>query len=321
MSAVDSATESAVAEPAFANRRVAYFNGRIVPESEVLVSFRDRSFKFGDGGFDMTRTFGHRPFKLKEHIDRFYQTLRYLRIDPGLSPKEMIAASEEVLQRNLHLLDEGDDYWLGQRVSRGIEAVGDEGFDYTGPQVIVECTPLPLRQRARQFRDGVDIVVPAVRRVAPDALSPRAKTHNYLNLITADMDAKAFNPEALSILLDVNGNLAEGTGSNIFCVIDGEVYTPRTQFVLPGVSRRTVIDLAREAGIAMHEADIDLFDALNADEIFITSTSWCIVPARTFNGRAVAGGAAVPGPITKRLTQAYMEFVNFDFPAQYLKYA
>ncbi|WP_226576153.1 aminotransferase class IV [Acuticoccus sediminis] len=311
---------SAAAEPAFANQRVAYFNGKIVPESEVMVSFRDRSFKFGDGAFDMTRTFGHRPFKLKEHIDRFYQSLRYLRIDPGRSPKEMIDASEAVLERNLHLLDGGDDYWLGQRVSRGIDAVGDEGFEHTGPSVIVECTPLPLRQRARQFRDGVDIVVPAVRRTAPDALSPRAKTHNYLNLITADMDAKAFNPEALSILLDVNGNLAEGTGSNIFLVTNGEIRTPRSQFVLAGISRQTVIDLARKSGIPMHEADVDLFDALNADEIFITSTSWCIVPARTFNGNPVGGGAPVPGPVTKQLTDAYVDFVNFDFPAQYLKY-
>jgi len=311
---------SVAAEGAVSNQRVAYFNGRIVPESEVLISFRDLSFKFGDGAFDMTRTFNHRPFKLREHIDRFYKSLRYLRIDPGLSPDEMIAISEDVLGRNLHLLDSGEDYWLGQRVTRGIDAVGDEGLDYTGPTVIVECTPLPLRQRASQFRQGLDIVVPAVRRTPPDSLSPRAKTHNYLNLITADMDAKASNPQAWSILLDVHGNLSEGTGSNIFLVMDGEIFTPRSQFVLPGVSRQTAIDLAQEAGIPLHEADVDLYDALNADEIFITSTSWCIVGARSFNGQQVGDGT-VPGPVTKRLTDAYVEFVGCDFPQQYLRYA
>lgn len=311
---------SVSADQEFANQRVAYFNGKIVPESEVMISFRDRSFKFGDGAFDMTRTFGHRPFKLREHIERFYQSLRYLRIDPGMSPEEMITVSEEVLQRNLHLLDEGEDYWLGQRVSRGIDAVGDEGFEHTGPSVIVECTPLPLRERARQFADGLDIVVPAVRRTAPDSLSPRAKTHNYLNLITADMDAKASNPKAWSILLDINGNLAEGTGSNIFLVTNGEIYTPRKQFVLAGISRQTAIELAREAGIPVHEADVDLYDALNADEIFITSTSWCIVGARSFNGRPMGGGT-VPGPITKQLTDAYVDLVGCDFPGQYFKHA
>src|SRR5579862_3948857 len=97
-----------------ANHRVAYFNGRIVPEREVVLPFRDRGFKYGDAAFDMTRTFNGRPFRLKEHIERLYRSLRYLRIDPGLSPKEMIAHSEEVVARNEHLRAEVGDWWLGQ---------------------------------------------------------------------------------------------------------------------------------------------------------------------------------------------------------------
>src|SRR5204862_477864 len=115
------------------------------------------------------------------------------------------------------------DFWLGQRVSRGLNAVGDEGWDQTGPTVIIECIPLPLKARARLFRDGIDIVVPPTRRVPPDSLSPRAKTHNYLNLITADLEAKAQDKEAWSVLLDTNGHLAEGIGSNIFRLRDGAV--------------------------------------------------------------------------------------------------
>ena len=109
-----------------ANHRVAYFNGRIVPEREVVLPFRDRGFKYGDAAFDMTRTFNGRPFRLKDHIDRFYRSLRYLRIDPGRSPAEMVSISEEVLARNRHFLTPDTDYWLGQRVSRGVDAVGDE---------------------------------------------------------------------------------------------------------------------------------------------------------------------------------------------------
>ena len=302
------------------NERVAYFNGKIVPEREVVIPFRDRSWKYGDGAFDMTRTFAHKPFKLQEHIDRFYKSLRYLRIDPGLAPKEMISISEEVLDRNLHLIGKDDDYWIGQRVSRGVDAVGDEGWEHTGPNVVVECIPLPLKQRAKQFRDGVEVVVPAVRRTPPNSLSPRAKTHNYLNMLTADMDAKAHNPNAWSILLDVNGNLAEGTGSNIFLVKDGQIFTPREQFVLPGISRQTAMDLAKQEGIPLFEKDLDLYDAAVADEIFITSTSWCIVPCRSVNGAQVGDGS-VPGPITKRLTDAYVRFVDCDFVQQYLRHA
>jgi branched-chain amino acid aminotransferase len=285
----------------------------------VLVPFRDRSFKYGDAAFDMTRTFVGRAFKLKEHVDRFYRSLRYLRIDPGLSAREMVAISEEVLERNSHFLTADTDFWLGQRVSRGLDAVGDEGWEQSGPTVIVECIPLPLEGRARLFRDGIDVIVPATRRTSPDALSPRAKTHNYLNLLRADMEAKARDPEAWSVLLDENGNLAEGIGSNVFIVQGGEVLTPRERYVLPGVSRATVIELAAQLGIPCRETDIDLFDAANAEEMFLTSTSLCICPVRSLDGQKVGDGK-VPGPITKRLTDAYAKLVGCDFVAQYLKH-
>ena len=92
------------------------------------------------------------------------------------------------------------------------------------------------------------MVVPSHRRVPPDSLTPRAKTHNYLNLIVANQEVQSIDPEAWAVLLDVNGNLCEGMGSNIFIVRDGEILTPREKFVLPGVSRQTVIDLARRGG-------------------------------------------------------------------------
>ena len=301
-----------------ANHRVAYFNGNIVPEREVMLPFRDRGFKYGDAAFDMTRTFHGRPFKLKEHIERFYRSLRYLRIDPGIGQAEMVAASEEVLERNRHFLTPDTDYWIGQRVSRGVDAVGDEGWDVNGPTVIVECQPLPLAQRAALFRDGIDIVVPPTRRVAPDMLSPRAKTHNYLNLVMADLEAKAQDKEAWSVLLDAQGHLAEGIGSNIFVVRDGAVLTPNERWVLPGISRATVIELCGSLGIECREADLDIYDAATADEIFMSSTSLCLCPVRSIGGRALP--APIPGPVTRRLTEAYAKFVDCDFVAQYLKH-
>jgi branched-chain amino acid aminotransferase len=303
-----------------ANQRVAYLNGQILPESEVRVSFRDRGYKYGDAVFDMTRTFGHKVFKLKEHIDRFYRSLRYVRIDPGMSPKEMIERSEEVLARNLHLLDRHDDYWLGQRVSRGVDNVAGEAPIQTGPTVVIECTPLPLKARAGFYRHGLDVVVPSTRRVAPSMLSPRAKTHNYLNMIVGEQEAKATNQNAWAVLLDENGNLAEGIGSNIFIVRDGVVFTPSERYVLPGVSRQTAMDLAKDLGIRVVEGDIDLFDAYVADECFITSTSFCICPVRSINGNPMAVGA-IPGPVTKKLMDAYVRFVSYDWVQQYLRHA
>ncbi len=299
-----------------ANERVAYFNGKFVPESDVLIPFRDRGFMAGDAVFDTARTFRHRIFKLKEHIDRLYRSLRYIQIDPRIPAKELTAITEEVIARNLHLIDADDDYWVSQRISRGSDSADSVAGRGAAPTVIVECRPLPLKQRARLFRDGIDVIVPSVRRTAPDMLSPRAKTHNYLNLIMGDLEAKAADPESWAILLDANGNLCEGTGSNIFIVRGGTVMTPKARYVLPGISRETVIDLAREIGQPLVEADIDLYDAYTADEAFLTSTSLCICPVRSINGRHVAADA-IPGPVTQRLIDAYAKLLDFDFVAQY----
>jgi len=303
------------------NQRVVYLNGTILPESEAVLPFRDRGVKYGDAVFDTTRTFGHRIFKLREHLERLYRSLRYVRIDPGLSLDEMAAITEDVVTRNLPLIGPDEDYWVSQRITRGIIDPNERSAwpDYVGPTVIVECLPLPLTTRAKLYRDGIDVVVPATRRTSPSMQSPRAKTHNYLNLILADLEVQAQNPEAFAVLLDENGNLCEGRGSNIFLVSDRVLVTPRERYVLPGISRETVIELAVAEGIPVEEKDFDLFDAYNGDEFFITSTSFCICPVRSING-VLFGDGTVPGPITNRLMQAYVDLVGFDWISQYTKH-
>jgi len=299
------------------NERVAWFNGKIVRESEVLIPFRDHGFLRGDAVFDMTRSFNGKAFRVEEHVARLYRSLKYLDIDPGVSPAEMASISEQVLALNRHLLGPGEDYWLAQRISRGVGRVPADNWDHYGPNVIVDCVPLPLRERAKHFRDGIDVVTPSLRRTPPDALSPRAKMHQYLNLVLADREVKAQNPDAWAVLLDVNGNLAEGQGSNIFLVRDGGLTTPRERYVLPGVSRQATIDLAGQLQIPFEEKDLDLYDAYTADECFLTSTSLCICGVRSLNGR-IFGAGRMPGPVTQRLIDAYKRMVGCDFVAQYL---
>ena len=300
---------------------VVWLNGKIVPETQALVPIRDRGFKYGDGAFDTTRTFGHRIFKLDEHLDRFYRSLKYLQIDPGVSRETIVQATEEVAAHNLKNVGADEDIWLTQRVTRGMDAADRERWpDYPQRTVIVESRPLPLRARGRYYREGIKFMTSSIRRPAPDTMSPRAKTHNYLNLVLAELEVKAHDPEAWPCLLDTNGNLAEGKGSNLFVVKNGALLTPKERYVLPGVSRQTTMDLAREAGMSVEEADLDVFDAVNADEVFITSTSFCICPVSSVNG-ATIGDGAVPGPVTKKLIDAYVEFVGCDWYGQYLKHS
>lgn len=289
--------------------RVVYFNGQIIPESQAAVPIRDRGFLYGDAVFDTTRTFGGEIFKLDRHLDRFFDSLRYMRLDPGLSKAEFADITMRVLAANLPLLDAGGDYWVTQRATRGVPG--------GGPTTLVECVPLPFAQRAKHYRDGMPVIVPSVRRTPPESMSPRAKMHNYINLVLATQEVEAQNPDAWPILLDIRGNICEGPGANIFLVKNGEILTPREQLVLAGVSRETAIDLARELGMPLREADLDLYDAYTADEAFITSTSFCIVPVASFNGNPIGGGG-MPGPVTDRLTKAYSGLVGVDIAGQYL---
>lgn len=298
-----------------ANERVVYLNGEIVPESRATISFRDTGFVYGDAVFDTARTFGGKPFRLQEHIDRLYETLTYVRIDPGLPKEEMLAKTEEVVSLNASLLGPNQDYWVTQRVSRGLSPVDGEPAARTGATVLIECMPLPLKARAAMARDGIDAVVSSLTRTPPSALSPNAKTNNYMNMMLAQREVAAYAPGSWAVLLDENGNLCEGAGCNLFLIKDGKVSTPTTDYVLNGVTRQAVLELCRDNGIPVEERTLTLHHAAVADEAFFTSTSLCICPLRSLNGQAFP---SVRGPVTQRLTDLFADLVGFDYVGQYL---
>lgn len=301
------------------NERVAYVNGKFVPESEASISIHDLGFIYGDAVYDTARTFKGKLFRLREHIERLYRTLRYARIDCGLSPSEMTQLTQELVERNKHLLGPDDDFWVTQRISRGICRYDGDPVPYEGATVIIESVPLPLKSRATYFRDGIDVATPSVRRIAPEALSPRAKTTNYLNMTMGALEIQARDAKAWAVLLDKNGNLCEGIGANLFLVQGGKLMTPKEDFVLPGISRQTVIEIAQELAIPFEEKDLAPHDAYIADEMFLTSTSLCLCPVKSFNGQAVGDGK-VPGPVTRQLIEGYNRLVGMDFVAQYLRH-
>ena len=293
--------------------RVAYVNGEILPESQASVSINDRGFLYGDAVFDTTRTFNGEIFRLEQHLDRFYESLRYMRIDSPVDKAEMKEITLKILDKNLEILPEGDDYWVSQRVSRGVRGLPG-GMK---PTIVIECFPLPLQERSEYYRDGIKMITSSIRRTAPESLSPRAKMHNYINLIQAELEVQSQDSRALALLLDVNGNLCEGHGANIFLVNKGVIYTPREQFVLAGISRQVTIELADNLGYEIKETDLDVFDAYTADEIFVTSTSFCICPVSMINGLQVKS-KTVPGDVTLELQTAYSKLVKMDFVKQYL---
>lgn len=294
---------------------IVFFNGELKPESQVGISIRDRGYLYGDAVFDAARTFNGTPFRLKEHVQRLYDSLRYLRIDPAMEPQEMADWSRQVVEHNYELLPPGQDLWVMQRISRGIEPILPT--DEMRATILIETHAIPFARRASLYRDGAAVITPSVPRVPPRFISPRAKTHNYLNLILGELEAQATDPDAWAVLLDESGNLTEGRGSNIFLVKNGTVSTPKGQYVLEGITRGVAMDLATGLNMPVEERDLDLYDAYTADEAFLTSTSLCICPISSVNGTPIAGGTT-PGIVTRRLMDAFSDLAGMDFEGQYL---
>ena len=150
------------------NELVVYLNGEFVPMSEAKVSIFDRGFLLGDAVFDLTRTYNHKPFRLREHLERFYESLRYVRIDPGMSIDEMEDISLEVLKRNLPLVDRNDDLWLGQNVTRGRNAPSGthSPLDCREPTVSIYSDPIDVGLHASEYFKGIHVVTPSTRRTS-----------------------------------------------------------------------------------------------------------------------------------------------------------
>ncbi|MEO1191593.1 MAG: aminotransferase class IV [Pseudomonadota bacterium] len=297
---------------------LAHVNGDLVPQREATISIHDRGFIYGDGVFDTLRTFDGKLYRLEEHVDRLIDSLTYARIDSGLTRDQWMQATEALVTANADKRPEGEDFWVTQRVTTGRHSFYDASVPDSGPTIIIDCVLLPLRARAPFFKDGVDMVVANRRRIPPEALSPNAKTLNYLNMMIAQREVAATSPGAWALMCDAKGNLAEGAGCNVFFVKDRVVYTPTSEYVLAGISRQVVIELCQRLGLELREEDVSRYRGATADEAFLTSTSLCAVPVASLDGQTFRHGQ--PGPVTKQIMEAFAEEVDFDYVGQYLRF-
>lgn len=295
--------------------RQVYISGRMVPEAEARISIFDSAIMLADTVTESTRTFRHKPFKLEQHIERLYQSLKLTRIDPGMSAEQMLRTTLDVFEANLDNYGPNDDCWIVHNISRGIAIAGADPTVQVGAATVMIFTQfMDLKPWARFYTEGCHGVTPVSRMVPSQALDPRIKNRSRLAYTLAEMEAKQVDPAAQSVILDMNGYVAENKGGNIFCVTKGVLRTPSTVNCLAGVSRATVLELAHKLGIPTQETSLLPYDFATADEMFFTSTPYCIMPSTRFNNLPVGDGKV--GPITRRLLEAWSELVGMDIVAQ-----
>jgi branched-chain amino acid aminotransferase len=276
-------------------------NGKLVDKAEAKVSVYDHGLLYGDGVFEGIRVYHGKVFRLREHIDRLYDSARAIWLEIPLGREEMIRAVEETVKAN-----EKRDGYIRLIVTRG---PGTLGLDprKCEPQVIVIVDDISLYPR-ELYDNGLEIITAATIRNHPAALNPRIKSLNYLNNILAKIEAiRGGCLEAL--MLNHKGEVAECTGDNVFVVKHGELRTtPLDAGILEGVTRNAVIELAKKAGVPFREMTMTRHDIFTADELFLTGTAAEIIPVVKCDGRPI--GAGKPGPVTKRLRELFQEMVK-----------
>jgi branched-chain amino acid aminotransferase len=297
--------------------KIIYLNGSFVPESEAKVSVLDSGFNAGDGVYDVTRTFAHKPFRLRDHTARLFRSLRYTRIDCGLAPAEVEKLTLEVLERNKPMLEKDEEVALWQVVSRGMRS--SRGNRTQGKATVaIYCISIGFEEFARDYIDGVKLVIPSTRRIPPQCLEPKAKINNKMNHNMAIFEAKQVDPRAIPLMLDLDGNISESNAHNFFLVVNGKLCTPSNKNVLDGITKDALFELAAQLEIEVMDGNFTPYDAYNAEEAFLASTSPTILPVQSING--VRPSKEVPGPVTKRLIHAWSDMVGLDIVAQALNH-
>jgi branched-chain amino acid aminotransferase len=278
-----------------------YIDGEYYPKSQAKISVFDHGLLYGDGVFEGIRAYNGVVFKLKEHIDRLYQSAHTMMLQIPLTKQQMIEAVLGTLRRN-----NMKDAYIRLVVTRGIGDLGLDPRKCPKPTVIVITGVIILHGNEAKTK-GITTLISWVRRHPVDATSHEIKSLNYLNSVMAKIEANMADADE-AICLDKNGFVSEGVGENLFIVKNGKIFTPPVcSGALHGITAQVVTKLAAKLGHEVTESNITPYQLFNADEVFFTGTAAEIVPIREVNKRQIGNGS--PGPVTRKLMAAFQKVV------------
>ena len=298
--------------------RLVYMNGEFVPETEAKISIFDSALMFGDMVFEMTRSFNKKQFKLHEHLERLYASIKHVHIPMKMTMNELEEVCYQTIEKNEPFFKKTDEHRLMINVSRGPLSIYSEVFNgKLEPTVIVADFPLKwtVIGMGKLFDVGINAIVPSQRIVPAELIDPKVKNRSRLHYMMANIEvSKIPGDNNWPLLLDPDNYIAEGTGDNFFLVKNGILYTPEPRNILVGISRGFIFELAKELGIKYLEKNLVVDDVIKADEAFMTGTPFCLLPVTKINGLEIGNGKR--GQITNKLLSLWSQKVNVDIEKQ-----
>jgi branched-chain amino acid aminotransferase len=283
-------------------QQIAYLKGRFIPADECRLAIYDTGIVLGAAVTDFLRTFKHKPYRIKDHVERFYKSCKYACIEPPVSIEETIDISHRIIEHNSALIQPDEELGLVYYLTAG------ENFIYAGSAGVVEgmkptyiqhSFPLPFNLWKNYFIDGIHCVIPSVRHLPPACLSSKIKNRNRLHMWIGEHEAHLADPKAVPLFLDVDSNISETGGSNFVIYKDGDVISPRRKNILWGISLKVLTELLKEMNIPFREDDIQTYDAINADEAWLPTTPYCLGPVVKINGIPI--GTGKPGSMWRSI--------------------
>src|SRR5712675_1387199 len=279
-----------------------YIDGKYYDENKAKVSVFDHGLLYGDGIFEGIRAYNGRVFKLKEHIDRLFCSAKAILLTIPMAHADLMAAVIETCRRNK--VREG---YIRLVVTRGVGTLGLNPNRCKNPSVIIIADKIQLYPQELYQRGMAIVTVPTTRNLH-SALNPAIKSLNYLNNILAKIEANNSGCEE-AVMLNAEGFVSESTGDNLFIVKAGHLQTPPLSAgALYGITRETVMDIAREESHEVFEPNLTRYDLFNADECFLTGTGAELVAVVKIDGRVIGTGR--PGPVAKRMVSQYRALTN-----------
>ena len=279
-----------------------YIDGEFLPKAEAKVSVFDHGLLYGDGVFEGIRSYNGRVFKLDEHLERLYDSAKSIMLQIPIPIETMKETVLETLRRN-HL----SEAYIRLVVTRGVGDLGLDPDKCPKPSIIIIADKIVLYPQ-KFYEEGLEIVTVSIRRNYSEAINPRIKSLNYLNNILAKIEGKQSGAEEV-LMLNAEGYVVECSGDNIFWVKNDVIVTPPVHMgILDGVTRNSVIDLARDAGMRVEERVFTRHDLYIADECFLTGTAAEVIPVVKIDRRAIGDGQ--PGKVTEKLIAAFRQLAH-----------
>lgn len=277
-----------------------YINGKFYDKKDAKISVFDHGLLYGDGVFEGIRSYNRLVFKLKEHIERLFESAHSIMVEMPLTKEELIRAVTLTLKEN-----NLQDAYIRLIVTRGEGDLGLDPRKCAGHTTIIIIADKIALYPDKFYKNGLQIItVPTVRNL-PEALNPQIKSLNYLNNILAKIEAVNLGYEE-AIMLDSLGYVAECTGDNIFIAKSNHLYTPpQCMGTLRGITRDTVLEIAKKNKISVHEHVLTRHELYISDECFLTGTAAEIVPVVKVDGRVIGNGK--PGKLTLTLMKKFKE--------------